>query len=129
MNPAAAAAATSGVEVGQPWTATTWSLSQLGELGLDPSSDRARRAVAAIGANARWSMTASRSAAAVTGAAPDPRLGEAVAHVRSRRSDDGTWPLDWRLPGRVWFDVDDGAGQPSRWVTLRAMRVLRWWER
>jgi len=69
-----------------------------------------------------------RSAAALTGAAPDPRLAEAVEHVRSRRLDDGTWLLDWTLPGRVWFDVDDGPGRPSRWVTLRAMRVLGWWD-
>jgi hypothetical protein len=69
-----------------------------------------------------------RSAAALTGAAPDPRLGEAVDHVRSRRLEDGTWPLNWSPPGRVWFDVGDGAGKPSRWVTLRVMRVLSWWE-
>jgi hypothetical protein len=70
-----------------------------------------------------------RAAAEATGAAPDPRLGEAVEHVGSRRRDDGTWALDWMLPGRVWFDVDDGPGEPSRWVTLRALRVLRWWNR
>lgn len=243
-------------QVGQPWTATAFSLSQLREFGLDPSSDRARRAVELIGANSRWdhggepywqgeveecingrivadgayfgvdvssivgrlvgerlddggwncerangSVRSSfattinvleglleyekatggtaqsrevrasgeeyllkrnlfrrlstgqpadeqfltflhpnrwrydvlraldyfRSAASLTGAAPDPRLGEAVDHVRSRRLEDGTWPLDWSLPGRVWFDVADGVGKPSRWVTLRARRVLRWW--
>lgn len=70
-----------------------------------------------------------RSAAILTAAAPDPRLGEAIEQVRSRRLADGNWPLDWRLPGRVWFEVDDPAGKPSRWVTLRAMRVLSWWER
>ena len=43
-----------------------------------------------------------------TGAPPDPRVDEAVAYVRSRRGDDGTWPLDRTLPGRVWFDLDDG---------------------
>jgi hypothetical protein len=244
-------------EVGQPWTATAFSLTQLREFGLDPSSSRASRAVDLIGANSRWdhdgqpywdgeveecingrvvadgayfgvdvspivhrlagerledggwncerangsvrSSFAStinvleglleyerttggtrgsrearasgeeyllqrrlfrrlrtgepadeqflsflypcrwrydvlraldyfRSAAALTGAAPDPRLGEAVDHVRSRRPADGRWRLDWSLPGRVWFEVDSGAGEPSRWVTLRAMRVLRWWE-
>jgi hypothetical protein len=244
-------------EVGQPWTATAFSLSQLREFGLDPSSDRAKRAVQLIGANSRWdeggqpywqgeveecingrtvadgayfgvdvaplvgrlvgerlddggwncerangSVRSSfattinvleglleheratggtpgsreartsgeefllerklfrrlstgepadeqflsfghpnrwrydilraldyfRSAAALTGAAPDPRLGEAVDHVRARRLDDGTWPLDWSPAGRIWFEVDDGVGKPSRWVTLRAMRVLRWWE-
>lgn len=62
-----------------------------------------------------------------TGAAPDSRLGEAIDHVRSRCLEDGTWPLDWSLPGRGWFEVDDGVGKPSRWVTLRARRVLRWW--
>jgi hypothetical protein len=69
-----------------------------------------------------------RAVGLLTGTAPDPRLAEAVEHVRSRRSDDGTWPLDWNLPGRTWFDIDDGEGAPSRWVTLRASRVLRWWD-
>lgn len=244
-------------EVGQPWTATLFSLSQLREFGLNPSSGRARRAVELIGANSRWdhagepywdgeveecingrvvadgayfgvdvssivgrlvgerladggwncerangsvrssfastinvleglleferatggtadSRAARKSgeeyllerrlfrrlstgepadeqyltflhpsrwrydvlralnhfywAAALTRAAPDPRLGEAVDHVRSRRLEDGTWRLDWSLPGRVWFEVDDGVGKPSRSVTLQAMRVLKWWE-
>jgi hypothetical protein len=244
-------------EVGQPWTATAFSLSQLREFGLDPSSDRAKRTVELIGVNSRWdhagepywqgeveecingrtaadgayfgvdvSAIAGRlagerlddggwncerangsvrssfastinvleglleyeratggtsqsraarasgeeyllerglfrrrstgepadeqflcflhpnrwrydilraldyfwSAATLAGAAPDPRLGDAVDHVRSRRLGEGGWPLDWRLPGRVWFDVDSGPGEPSWWVTLRAMRVLRWWE-
>ena len=244
-------------EVGQPWTATTFSLSQLREFGLDPASDRARRAVELIGANSRWehdgqpywegeveecingrtvadgayfgvdvspivdrlvgerlddggwncerangSVRSSfhstinvleglleferatggtpasraarasgeefllerslfrrlstgepaderflpflhpsrwrydvlraldyfRAAAALTGAAPDPRLAEAVDHVRSRRSTTARGRWTGRLPGRVWFDVDDGPGQPSRWVTLRAMRVLGWWD-
>jgi hypothetical protein len=69
-----------------------------------------------------------RASASLTGTAPDPRLGEAVDHVRSRRRGDGTWALDWTPTGRTWFDVDDGQGEPSRWVTLRAARVLRWWD-
>ncbi len=69
-----------------------------------------------------------RAAAVQTGGSPDPRLGEAIDHLRSRRLDNGTWPLDWNPTGRTWFDVDDGQGQPSRWVTLRAMRVLDWWD-
>jgi hypothetical protein len=242
-------------EIGQPWTATTFSLSQLREFGLDPYSDRANRAVESIGANSHWdeggqpywegeveecingrtvadgayfgvdvssivdrlvderledggwncervngSVCSSfattinvleglleyerttggtpesqearksgedyllrrklfrrlstgepaderflqfvhpnrwhydvlraldyfHSAAALTGASPDPRLGEVVDHISSRRLPEGTWPLDWSPTGRVWFEVDDGAGEPSRWVTLRAMRVLTW---
>jgi hypothetical protein len=244
-------------EVGQPWTATTFSLSQLREFGLDPSSDRAQQAVELIGANSRWdeggqpywegeveecvngrtvadgayfgvdvsaivgrlvgerledggwnceringsvrssfastinvleglleyeratggtpeSREARRSgeeyllerrlfrrrttgevaderflqllhpnrwrydilralvyfwsAAALTGAAPDPRLGEAIDHVRLRRLEGGAWPLDRSLKGRVWFELEERPSEPSRWVTLRAMRVLRWWE-
>jgi hypothetical protein len=244
-------------DVGQPWTATTFALSQLREFGLDPACARARRTVELIGANSRWdhagepfwdgeteecingrvvadgayfgvdvspivgrlldqrqadggwncerpngsvrSSFAStinvleglleyeratggtpelraarkageefllerklyrrlstgepadseflslvhpnrwrydilraldyfRSAAALTGSGPDQRLGEAVDQLRSRRLADGTWPLDESPAGRVWFELDDGAGKPSRWVTLRALRVLRWWD-
>jgi hypothetical protein len=69
-----------------------------------------------------------RSSALLTGAEPDARLGEAIEHVRSKRLADGRWALDWNLPGRKWFEIDDGEGMPSRWVTLRAMRVLNWWK-
>lgn len=69
-----------------------------------------------------------RAAAMLTETDPDQRLGEAINHIRSKRLGAGTWPLDWSPAGRVWFKVDDGQGKPSRWVTLRAMRVLRWWE-
>ncbi|MGA7271927.1 MAG: squalene cyclase [Acidimicrobiia bacterium] len=68
-----------------------------------------------------------RSASVVTGQPADPRLAEAIEFIRSRRLDDGTWPLDWSPTGRVWFDVDGGEGKPSRWLTLRALRVLKWW--
>ncbi len=244
-------------EVGQPWTATAFALTQLREFGLDPSSDRARRAVELVGANSHWdhanepywegeveecingrtvadgayfgvdvssiverlvgerlsdggwncervngsvhssfattinvleglleyeratggtpesrearqsgeeyllkrnlfrrlstgeaadqeffeflypsrwhydvlrALTYFASAATLTGATPDQRLGEAVEHVRSRRLENGTWLLDRDLPGRVWFQMDGGAGMPSRWVTLRATRVLTWWD-
>ena len=69
-----------------------------------------------------------RDAASLTGKTPDPRLADAIDHVRSRQRPDGTWPLDRRDPGRVWFDVDEGPGEPSRWVTLHALRVLKWWQ-
>jgi hypothetical protein len=59
---------------------------------------------------------------------PEPRLVEAIERVRAKRQADGKWVMDWALRGRQWLDHDDGVGHPSRWITLRAMRVLRWWE-
>jgi hypothetical protein len=64
-----------------------------------------------------------------SGADPDPRMAEAVAVVRSRRQPDGRWLLDRIHPGRVHFHLEGGAGTPSRWNTLRALRVLNWWDR
>ena len=62
------------------------------------------------------------------GADPDPRMEEAVEVVRSSRRPDGRWPLDRVHPGRVHFDIESGVGTPSRWNTLRALRVLDWWD-
>ncbi len=59
---------------------------------------------------------------------PDPRMAEAVEAVRSKRQPDGWWLLDRIHPGRVHFDLEDGVGAPSRWNTLRALRVLNWWD-
>lgn len=70
-----------------------------------------------------------RQAASMTGDAPDARLEQALDDVRARRGDDGRWPLEVREPGRVWFRTDDEVGEPSRWVTLRALRVLAWADR
>jgi hypothetical protein len=53
-------------------------------------------------------------------------MAEAVEVVRSKRQPDGRWPLDRVYPGRVHFDLEDGVGRPSRWNTLRALRVLDW---
>lgn len=248
-------------DVGQPWTATTYALTQLREFGIDPSSERLRRAVHLVGANSRWDEggqpfwegeveecingrtvadgayfgvdvapivarlvtevqpdggwncerangsvrssfastinvleglaeferatggTPESRAARASGeeyllrrhlfrrlstgepadpdfllfghphrwrydvlraldhfrsvaeleagrpsAARDPGLTEAVEYLRSRRDADGRWLLDSRLPGRAWFELEEGPGRPSRWITLKALRVLRWWE-
>ena len=61
------------------------------------------------------------------GAAPDDRATEAIELVRSKRDADGRWPLENPHPGELHFAIDDGEGKPSRWNTLRAMRVLRWY--
>jgi hypothetical protein len=63
-----------------------------------------------------------------SGADPDPRMAEAVAVVQSKQQPDGRWLLDLTHPGRVHFDLEGGAGPASRWNTLRALRVLRWWD-
>lgn len=60
---------------------------------------------------------------------PDPWLGEAVALLRSKRQPDGTWLLEHTHPGAVHFSMDDGDGHPSRWNTLRVLRVLDWHDR
>jgi len=62
------------------------------------------------------------------GAVPDTRLAEAIDLVRSRRDSEGRWPLENPHPGRLHFEMDEGEGKPSRWNTLRALRVLRWYE-
>ena len=164
---------------GQPWTATTWSLTSLHEWGVDAAAleGTAQR----LDAVCRWeyddlpywggevdacinAMTLAdgawlgadvsqvapwvtelaypvRSSYSVLAAAdhlraaslhdarpPDPRVVEAVEVVRAARQPDGTWLQGRRHPGRVWFEVDAPAGEPSRWLTLHALRVLDWWD-
>ena len=69
-----------------------------------------------------------RTAALLDGTPPCPRLADAVAMIRAARRPDGTWLQEHRYPGRVWFEVDVPVGEPSRWLTLYALRVLEWWE-
>ena len=57
----------------------------------------------------------------------DDRLEEAVELVRSKRQDDGRWLLENTHPGAVHVRMEED-GRPSRWNTLRALRVLRWWD-
>jgi hypothetical protein len=59
---------------------------------------------------------------------PDPRMKEAVNIVQRKRHPDGRWPLDATYDESLAVTLDEAAGQPSRWNTLRALRVLRWWE-
>jgi hypothetical protein len=60
--------------------------------------------------------------------APDPRMAEAIEVVRAARQPDGTWLQERRHPGRAWFEVDVPAGEPSKWLTFHATRVLGWWD-
>jgi hypothetical protein len=61
------------------------------------------------------------------GAARDGRMADAVEEVRRRRGRDGTWRAYRPHPGREWFDLEQ-TGAPSRVATLRATRVLGWWD-
>ncbi len=56
----------------------------------------------------------------------DPRLEEAIGIVRKRARPDGRWGIPRGYPGHSFFELEE-AGGPSRWNTLRALRVLRWW--
>jgi hypothetical protein len=61
------------------------------------------------------------------GVAPDDRVAEAIALVASKRDTEGRWPLETRYPGRMLVEMDEGEGRPSRWITLRALRVVDWY--
>jgi hypothetical protein len=63
------------------------------------------------------------------GDSPDRRVDEAMELLRSKQQRDGTWLLENTHPGAVHFTLEAGDGRPSRWNTLRALRVLRWYER
>ncbi len=62
---------------------------------------------------------------ASTGSPWDERYSDAVDVLIGRQRNDGTWPVQQRHAGKVWFDMEQTGG-PSRWNTLRSLRVLRW---
>jgi hypothetical protein len=60
------------------------------------------------------------------GVHPDARIDDAVHVVESRRQADGRWLLDCAHAEGLALPFPESVGQPSRWNTLRALRVLRW---
>jgi hypothetical protein len=56
----------------------------------------------------------------------DPRLADSIEIVRNTRTPDGRWTLQHQWPGKTHFEMER-QGAPSRWNTLRALRVLKWW--
>jgi hypothetical protein len=60
------------------------------------------------------------------GDVPDERVAEAVGIVEGNRGPDGRWPLQNVHAGEAHVEMDEGEGKPSRWNTLRALRVLDW---
>jgi hypothetical protein len=61
------------------------------------------------------------------GVAPDERAAEAIDLVAAKRNTDGRWLLETQYPGKMPIETDEGEGRPSRWITLRALRVLDWY--
>jgi hypothetical protein len=61
------------------------------------------------------------------GAPHDARLQDAIDLLYQRRHKDGLWPVQQKYSGKVFFEMEK-IGGPSRWNTLRALRILRWWE-
>ena len=62
-------------------------------------------------------------------AQPDPRIRDAMHFIKGRRQADGRWLLDRAYDEALALPVGETVGEPSRWNTLRALRVLRWYER
>jgi hypothetical protein len=63
-----------------------------------------------------------------TGVRPDARIDDAVQVVATRRQADGRWLLDRAHDEALAFKFGEAVGEPSRWNTLRSLRVLRWYE-
>ena len=61
---------------------------------------------------------------AALGQAQDPRLAHALELVVSKQDEQGRWMLEYSYNGKTWVDIEK-KGQPSKWVTLRALRVLK----
>jgi hypothetical protein len=61
------------------------------------------------------------------GIKPDSRVGDAIETVIGRRHQNGRWPLNLLHPEYIPLEMETGVGKASRWNTLRALRVLRWY--
>ena len=61
------------------------------------------------------------------GIKPDSRVRDAIETVIERRHQNGRWPLNLLHPERIPLEMETGVGRASRWNTLRALRVLRWY--
>lgn len=54
----------------------------------------------------------------------DPRLANTLELIRSKQDDQGRWQLEYDYTGKTWLNFGEKK-QPNKWVTLRAMRVLK----
>lgn len=63
-------------------------------------------------------------ALAVLGYGSDPRLADTLKFIREKRDENGRWNLEFDYTGKTWLDFGP-LRQPSKWVTLRALKVLK----
>jgi len=61
------------------------------------------------------------------GIKPDSRVSDAIEAVKERRHQNGRWPLNLLHPEHIPLEMETGVARASRWNTLRALRVLRWY--
>jgi hypothetical protein len=61
------------------------------------------------------------------GITPDSRVREAIKILMERRHQNGRWPLNLLHPEHIPLEMESIVGSASRWNTLRALRVLRWY--
>ena len=72
-----------------------------------------------------WSDVLETTAVLVEmGYGDDPRLSNALQFILSKQDAQSRWKLENALSGKMWADIE-GKGKPSKWVTLRALRVLK----
>lgn len=72
-----------------------------------------------------WSdVLESTAVLAALGYGRDPRLADAVQLILDKQIAPGRWKLENSLRGKMWMDIEK-QGRPSKWITLRALRVLR----
>jgi hypothetical protein len=57
----------------------------------------------------------------------DDRCCDAIKLVKKKQRKDCLWRLQSRHPGKTFFELEHPS-EPSRWNTLRALRILRWWK-
>ena len=58
----------------------------------------------------------------------DPRMAEAIRVIESKRQADGRWLLDRAYDEALALPLSEAVGKPSRWNSLRGLRVLRWYQ-
>jgi hypothetical protein len=54
----------------------------------------------------------------------DKRMSNTIKYIREKQDERGRWLLEYDYPGKTWVDFG-GKKQPNKWVTLRALRVLK----